>query len=289
MKLATFTTNENPSPRVGVVKENTILDLSTVGITGDMKDVIQGGVNVAELENLSADAVHVSMTEINLQAPITNPGKILAIGLNYGDHVEESRMDKPEHQMWFNKQHNCINGPYANINLPAVSDKLDYEAELCLVIGRRCKHVPRDRAHEVIAGYFCGNDVSVRDWQLRSPTFQIGKSFDTHGPTGPWLVTPDEVGDPHSLDIKCLVNGEIKQQSNTKHLIFDCFDAIEHLTQAYVLDVGDILFMGTPGGVGVAMQPPSFMKAGDIVRVEIEKLGHIENTVVPEQALTVIE
>ena len=157
------------------------------------------------------------------------------------------------------------------------------------MIGRRCKHVPRDRAHEVIAGYFCGNDVSVRDWQMHSPTFQIGKSLDTHGPVGPWLVTPDEVEDPHALDIKCVVNGEVKQQSNTKHLIFDCFDAIEHLTQAYVLDVGDILFMGTPGGVGVAMQPPSFMKAGDVVRVEIEKLGHIENTVIPEQAETIIE
>ncbi|MCS5574367.1 MAG: fumarylacetoacetate hydrolase family protein, partial [Pseudomonadales bacterium] len=231
----------------------------------------------------------IPLADLELQAPVMNPGKVLAIGLNYGDHVEESGMNKPEYQMWFNKQHNCINGPYADINLPAVSDKVDYEAELCLVIGRRCKHVPRDRAHEVIAGYFCGNDVSVRDWQMRSPTFQIGKSFDTHGPVGPWLVTPDEVEDPHALDIKCVVNGEVKQQSNTKHLIFDCFDAIEHLTQAYVLDVGDILFMGTPGGVGVAMRPPSFMKAGDVVRVEIEKLGHIENTVIPEQAETIIE
>ena len=289
MKLATFTTADNPSPRIGVVQGDTVLDLATAGVTSNMKELIKGGLDVAELSATSADAKNLPLADLELQAPVMNPGKVLAIGLNYGDHVEESGMNKPEHQMWFNKQHNCINGPYADINLPAVSDKVDYEAELCLVIGRRCKHVPRDRAHEVIAGYFCGNDVSVRDWQMRSPTFQIGKSFDTHGPVGPWLVTPDEVEDPHALDIKCVVNGEVKQQSNTKHLIFDCFDAIEHLTQAYVLDVGDILFMGTPGGVGVAMQPPSFMKAGDVVRVEIEKLGHIENTVIPEQAETIIE
>ena len=172
--------------------------------------------------------------------------------------------------------------------MPVVSDNLDYEAELCLVIGKRCKHVPAERAHEVIGGYFCGNDVSVRDWQLRVPTFQIGKSFDTHGPMGPWLVTPDEVGNPHDLDILCLVNGEKRQKSNTKHLIFNCFDAIAHLSQAFTLDVGDVLFMGTPSGVGVAMKPPSFMKVGDVVRVEIEKLGYIENTVVAESGETII-
>ena len=289
MKLATFKTADNLSPRVGVVQGDSVMDLSSVGVADDMKNLIKGGVDVANLSARSVDAKTIPLAEANLMAPVMNPGKVLAIGLNYTDHVEESGMDTPKHQMWFNKQHNCINGPYEDINLPAVSDKVDYEAELCLVIGRRCKHVPRDRAHEVIAGYFCGNDVSVRDWQMRSPTMQIGKSFDTHGPVGPWLVTPDEGEDPHALDIKCIVNGEVKQHSNTKHLVYDCFDAIEHLTQAYVLDVGDILFMGTPGGVGAAMQPPSFMKAGDVVRVEIEKIGHIENTVAPEKAETIIE
>jgi 2-keto-4-pentenoate hydratase/2-oxohepta-3-ene-1,7-dioic acid hydratase in catechol pathway len=140
----------------------------------------------------------------------------------------------------------------------------------------------------VIGGYFCGNDVSVRDWQLRVPTWQIGKSFDTHGPIGPYLVTPDEVGDPHNLEIRCLVNGEERQHSNTKNLIFNCFDAVEHLSQAFTLDVGDVLFMGTPAGVGVAMKPPKFLELGDVVRVEIEKLGHIENRVVSEQAGTQI-
>jgi 2-keto-4-pentenoate hydratase/2-oxohepta-3-ene-1,7-dioic acid hydratase in catechol pathway len=287
MKLATFTTNDNLTPRIGIVTADGIIQLPTE-FPSDMKSLLANGVDLDAIESATAGNTNIALADVQLQAPITNPGKILAIGLNYGDHIAESGMEAPKHQVWFNKQHNCVNGPYSDINLPKVSNKLDYEAELCLVISKKCKHVPRDRAHEVIGGYFCGNDVSVRDWQLRVQTFQIGKSFDTHGPIGPYLVTPDEVGDPHDLDIKCIVNGEQRQNSNTKHLIFDCFDAIEHLTQAFTLDVGDVLFMGTPSGVGIAMKPPSFMKAGDVVRVEIDKLGYIENTVVAEKGDTVI-
>ncbi len=288
MKLVTYHTAEDPHPRVGVLQEDTVIDLSSCGLSGDMVELLSAGIDVQHIESRLAAGRALPLQDALLQAPVMKPGKVLAIGLNYGDHIAESGMETPEHQMWFNKQHNCINAPYGTINLPSVSRMLDYEAELCLVISKTCKHVPVERAHEVIGGYFCGNDVSVRDWQLRVPTFQIGKSFDTHGPVGPWLVTPDEVGDPHELDILCTVNGEVRQQSNTRHLIFDCYDAIAHLTQAFTLDVGDILFMGTPAGVGVAMKPPSFLKEGDVVRVEIEKLGYIENTVVPENAATVI-
>jgi 2-keto-4-pentenoate hydratase/2-oxohepta-3-ene-1,7-dioic acid hydratase in catechol pathway len=290
MKLATFSTRDNPAPRLGLVTDAGIVDLSTVaGAPDTMADYLTGGEQAATAVAGASDAAAIPVSEVELHAPVPNPGKVLAIGLNYGDHIEESGMEKPKTQVWFNKQHNCINAPYGDINLPAVSDKLDYEAELCLVIGKRCKHVPKDRAHEVIAGYFCGNDVSVRDWQLRAQTFQIGKSFDTHGPIGPYLVTPDEVGDPHTLDIRALVNGDVRQESNTRHLFFDCFDAIEHLSQAFTLDPGDVLFMGTPAGVGVAMKPPQFLKEGDLVRVEIDKLGYIENRVVPEQAECLIE
>ena len=253
-----------------------------------MTSLLEAGIDINVIETVTKGKPGLPLSSVTLHAPVPLPGKILALGLNYGDHIAETGFKKPEFQMWFNKQRNCANGPYADINLPVVSDNLDYEAELCLVIGKRCKHVPVERAHEVIGGYFCGNDVSVRDWQLRVPTFQIGKSFDTHGPMGPWLVTPDEVGNPHDLDILCLVNGEERQRSNTKHLIFNCFDAIAHLSQAFTLDVGDVLFMGTPSGVGVAMKPPSFMKVGDVVRVEIEKLGYIENTVVAESGETLI-
>jgi 2-keto-4-pentenoate hydratase/2-oxohepta-3-ene-1,7-dioic acid hydratase in catechol pathway len=286
MKIATYKTESGAG--VGVVQEGRLIDLASCGLPDDMMDLLRSGIDVEAIQAALAGGTTLPLDEVTLLAPIPHPGKVLAIGLNYGDHIEESGMEAPKHQVWFNKQHNCINAPYAPINLPAVSPMLDYEAELCLVIGKRCKHVPRERAGEVIGGYFCGNDVSVRDWQLRAQTFQIGKSFDTHGPIGPWLVTPDEVGDPHDLEIRCLVNGEERQHSNTRHLIFDCYDAIAHLSQAFTLDVGDVLFMGTPSGVGAAMQPPVWLKEGDVVRVEIDKLGYIENTVVPEAAHTVI-
>jgi 2-keto-4-pentenoate hydratase/2-oxohepta-3-ene-1,7-dioic acid hydratase in catechol pathway len=129
----------------------------------------------------------------------------------------------------------------------------------------------------------------VRDWQMRSPTMQMGKSFDSHAPFGPWIVTPDEIGDPHNLALRTFVNGEKRQESNTKHLIFDCFDQIEHLTQAFTLEPGDVIFTGTSSGVGAAFKPPKFLKAGDKVRIEIEKIGHIENEIVPESAETIIE
>ncbi len=276
MKLASYTTANVGTPRVGVVVDDEVVDLASCGdFPSDMKTLLTAGIDVAAIEAALGNGERTKLADVTLKAPVTNPGKILAIGLNYADHIEETGSETPKYQIWFNKQHNCTNDPYAGINLPKVSDKLDYEAELCLVIGKRCKHVPRERAHEVIGGYFCGNDVSVRDWQIRVPTFQIGKSFDTHGPMGPWLVTPDEVGDPHNLDIRCLVNGEERQHSNTKHLIFDCYDAIEHLSQAFTLDVGDVLFTGTSSGVGVAMKPPKWLVEGDVVRVEIEKLGYI--------------
>ena len=288
MKLATYSTSADATPKVGLVRDKELVPLENKSGEGGMMSLLQAGIDINAIEVATKGKPGLPLSSVTLHAPVPMPGKILALGLNYGDHIAETGFKKPEFQMWFNKQRNCANGPYADINLPVVSDNLDYEAELCLVIGKRCKHVPVERAHEVIGGYFCGNDVSVRDWQLRVPTFQIGKSFDTHGPMGPWLVTPDEVGNPHDLDILCLVNGEERQKSNTKHLIFNCFDAIAHLSQAFTLDVGDVLFMGTPSGVGVAMKPPSFMKVGDVVRVEIEKLGFIENTVVAESGETII-
>lgn len=290
MKLATFTAGG--VTRIGVVRDRGIADLAAAApdLPRDMIGFLRAGdTALKRAADASASAPLIPLADVVLEAPVPHPGKVLAIGLNYRDHVEESGQPMPEHQVWFNKQHNCIMGPYADIALPSVSAFLDYEAEMCFVIGKRCKHVPAARAHEVIAGYFVGNDVSVRDWQLRTNTWQIGKSFDTHGPIGPWIVTPDEVGDPHALDIKCWVNGELRQNSNTKHLIFNCFDQIAHLTQAFTLDIGDVIFTGTSSGVGGAMKPMQFLKTGDVVRVEVEKLGHIENKVVPENAETVIE
>lgn len=284
MKLATYTANGKTG--LGIVRGDALVDISS--LAPDMTTLISSDALMAKAKAVPADAPTIPLAGVTLRAPVLNPGKILAIGLNYRDHVEESNMALPEHQVWFNKQHNCVNDPFGGINKPVVSDFLDYEGEMCFVISKRCKHVPVERAHEVIGGYFVGNDVSVRDWQLRTNTWQMGKSFDTHGPVGPWIVTPDEVGDPHALDIKTFVNGEPRQSSNTKHLIFNCFDQVAHLSQAFTLDAGDIIFSGTPSGVGMAMKPPAVLKVGDKVRVEIAKLGHIENTVVLEDGATVI-
>jgi 2-keto-4-pentenoate hydratase/2-oxohepta-3-ene-1,7-dioic acid hydratase in catechol pathway len=284
MKLATYTHGGKTS--IGIVRGDNVVDISN--IAPDMISLISNDALMDKARAVAADAPSIALSDVTLRAPVLNPGKILAIGLNYRDHVEESKMELPKYQVWFNKQHNCVNDPYGAINKPVVSDMLDYEAEMCFVISKRCKHVPVERAHEVIGGYFCGNDATVRDWQLRTNTWQIGKSFDTHGPIGPWIVTPDEVGDPHALDIKGYVNGELRQSSNTKHLIFNCFDQVAHLSQAFTLDAGDIIFSGTPSGVGMAMKPPVVLKVGDSVKVEIEKLGYIENSVVLEDAKTVI-
>lgn len=227
-----------------------------------------------------------ALRDVTLHAPVLRPPKILAIGLNYKDHIEETKLDTPTFPMFFNKQSTAANGPYAPIHLPRVSDKLDYEGELGFIIDRRCRHVPRDRAREVIAGFVVCNDVSVRDWQMRAQTFTIGKSFDTHAPFGPFIVTADEVGDPHNLDLKTYVNGELRQHSSTRHLVFDCYHQIETLTAAFTLEPGDLVLTGTPSGVGIGFKPHKYLQVGDKVRIEIEKLGHIENEVIAEPAST---
>jgi ureidoglycolate lyase len=152
------------------------------------------------------------------------------------------------------------------------------------VIGSGGRHIAKAAASDAVFGYMCGNDVSVRDWQRHTPQWMLGKSFDTHAPVGPWITTADEVGDPHALDIRCSVNGDVRQQSNTCNLVFDTFDQIAHVSQAMTLEPGDLIFTGTPGGVGAAMKPPSFLKAGDRVRVEIERLGVIEGVMTAEDA-----
>ncbi|AMO77153.1 MULTISPECIES: fumarylacetoacetate hydrolase family protein [Pseudomonas] len=225
-----------------------------------------------------------ALDEVTLLAPVPRPGKILGIGLNYADHVAESGMATPADQLWFAMMNTAANGPYAPIDLPRVSEQLDYEAEMVFVIGKRCRHVSREQAREAIFGYCVGNDVSVRDWQLRTSQFVLGKSFDGHAPFGPWLVTPDELGNPHELGIRCFVNDEKRQDSNTRELIFDCYQQVEHLSKVMTLEPGDVIFSGTPGGVGVGFKPPRWLREGDRVRVEIDGLGAIENIVRAERA-----
>ncbi len=288
MKLATFT--HNGAPRIGVVVDDQIIDLSVAApeLPREMVAFLTAGAPALAGARKAAgqSAGRLALADVRLAAPVLRPPKFLAIGLNYADHCAESGQPTPSLPLFFNKQSTCVAGPYDPIHLPRVSPLLDYEGELAFVIGRRCRHVPRERAHEVIAGYMVADDVTVRDWQLRVPTWTIGKSFDTHGPIGPWIVTPDEVGDPHALEIRTWVNGDLRQHSNTREFVFDCFAQVEHLSTAFTLEPGDIISTGTPSGVGGAMQPPRFLAVDDVVRVEIERLGYIENRVIAEPSDT---
>jgi len=287
MKLATFTHLDHT--RIGVVRADAMVDLSAAapGLPTEMIAFLAAGAEAMAEARRAAESGrgHLPLAAVELMAPILRPPKLLAIGLNYADHIAESRgagLEAPKFPVFFNKQSTCVIGPGGAIRAPRVSTALDYEGELAFVIGRRCRHVPKERAAEVIAGYTICNDVSVRDWQLRSPTMTMGKSFDTHGPLGPWLVTQDEVGDPHALALRTWVNGELRQDSNTKNLIYDCFDQVEHLSTAFTLEIGDVVSTGTPAGVGAAMKPPRWLRAGDRVRIEIERIGTLENPVVDE-------
>jgi 2-keto-4-pentenoate hydratase/2-oxohepta-3-ene-1,7-dioic acid hydratase in catechol pathway len=249
-------------------------------VDGRTRDgVVEDGVVV----DRDDDSERRPLEQVRLLAPV-QPRKYLAIGLNYSDHIAESGLQAPEVPFFFNKQVTCVVGPGAAIHMPKVSNLLDYEAELAIVIGKRCRHVSVEDAREVIAGYTIANDVSVRDWQLRTPTMTIGKSFDTHGPLGPWIVTADELGDPHKLGIRAFVNGEKRQDANTGEMVFNCFEQVSHLSEAFTLEPGDVIATGTPAGVGAARQPfpEGLLKIGDVVRIEIDGIGELQNTVVPE-------
>jgi len=284
MKLVTYT--DAAGTRIGIAVEGGIVDLKKADpdLPRDMIGLMNQWPAVrGAVERAATRKADVTQSAVKLEAPVQRPGKVFAIGLNYADHIAESGQGTPTEQVWFTKAVTSIHAPFEPVQLPKVSMLLDYEAELVAVIGKRCKHVPKEKAHEVIFGYCTGNDVTVRDWQFKTPQWVLGKSFDTHAPIGPWIVTPDEVGDPHTLGIRAFVNGEKRQDSNTKNLVFNIFDQIAHISQAMTLEPGDIIFTGTPGGVGVAMKPPKFLKAGDVTRIEIDKIGAIEATVVAEE------
>jgi ureidoglycolate lyase len=285
MKLATFEAGDD-APQLGVVDQSRIIPLNGAapGLPTDMIGLIAAWPQAqGEVRRIAAaGAGALPLDQVRLLAPIRRPGKIMAIGLNYADHVAETGMESPKQQIWFSKAVTSINGPYDPIEVPKVSPTLDYEAELVAVIGRGGRHISRGAALEAVFGYCCGNDATTRAWQAQTSQWVLGKSFDTHAPFGPWITTADEVGDPHALSIRCLVNEEVRQESNTRHLIFDVWDEIAHLSQAMTLEPGDLLFTGTPSGIGAAMRPQRFLKAGDRVRVEIERLGALENPVVAE-------
>ncbi len=281
MKLARFT--HDGSTRIGKVVGDRVVDLSGVpGVGTSMRQVLTDLETLRPALEAVSDA-GVALADVILEAPVNDPSKYLAIGMNYQAHAEEAKaagIPIPTSQLWFNKQVSCVNGPFADIHMPKISDKLDHEAELAVVIGTRCRHVSKENARSVIAGYMVSNDVSVRDWQARSPTFILGKGWDTHGPIGPWLTTDDEIADPHALEIWLTVNGDERQRTSTGDMIYNIYDQIAYLSTVMTLEPGDILATGTPSGVGMATG--KLLKIGDKVRVDIRGLGHIENTVVAE-------
>src|SRR6266478_6897929 len=284
MKLVRFETGGG-GPRLGVVLGEGVVDLGAVGMVyPSMLSIIEGGAGALhEISRfVSTSAAGVALKDVRLLAPIERPGKYLAIGMNYQKHLEEAArlgVPAPKQQLWFNKQTSCISGPYDDID-PGVTEKLDYEVELGVVIGKPAKYATEETAREHIFGYFVANDVSARDWQFHSPTFTLGKSFDSHGPIGPWIVTADEIADPHALTLRCFVNGEIRQSSNTREMIHNIYEQIAYLSTAFTLESGDLIATGTPEGVGVGMIPPVFLRPGDRVRCEIDNIGVIENRVI---------
>jgi 2-keto-4-pentenoate hydratase/2-oxohepta-3-ene-1,7-dioic acid hydratase in catechol pathway len=287
VKLATFSYQGRRS--IGVVKDGGIADLGGLGVPQTMEAFLNAGALAMDRARELADTERViPIADIRLHAPVENPRKFLAIAANYQSHIDEVLANNPAYipptsQRWFAKMPSCINGPYDPILMPPESTQLDYEVELAIIIGRRCRRVPRAHAASVIAGFTVCNDVSARDWQRRSPTIMLGKSFDTHGPLGPWLVTPDEIGDPHSLRLTCSVNGEVRQAGSTAEMIDDCYSQIEYLSTVCTLEAGDVIATGTPAGTGFGMKPPRLLQPGDVVGCEIERVGTIEAVVQREQ------
>ena len=279
MKLVTF--ERGGVAQTGIVVGKTVV---ATGLRSTMIDLIAGWQTLrGKIEATAATGEPYPLSNVRLLAPVQRPGKIFAIGLNYADHIAESKMETPKHQVWFTKAVTSINGPYDPIQIPKDSNFVDYEVELVAVIGKRGRHISKDEAREHIFGYCVGNDVTERFWQHRTPQWSLGKSFDTHAPIGPWITTADEIADPHALGLGCFVNGEKRQDSNTKHLVFNIWAQIEHLSQAMTLEPGDLIFTGTPGGIGAAMDPRQFLKAGDIVRCEVDGLGAIEAKMATEE------
>ena len=295
MKLITFLLKDNPkSKRIGAIKNDTVIDFSSSDLPKDMINFIKLGSTGLDIANdlIENQKNAHAIDDVILKAPIDKPNKILAVGLNYKKHIDEAKELKDHHSNdvqlqdqfpnIFNKQNSSVNDPFGDVHRPNASDWLDYEGELGFIIGKECRHVSYENAKDCIYGYTVVNDFSIRDWQFRGPphTMTMGKSWDTHCPFGPYIVTSDEIDDPHNLTLKTFVNDEERQNTNTNLMIYDCYTLIEYLTTAFTLEPGDLIPTGTPEGSAVTTQ--NWLKPGDKVKVEIEGLGYIENNIIQE-------
>jgi 2-keto-4-pentenoate hydratase/2-oxohepta-3-ene-1,7-dioic acid hydratase in catechol pathway len=282
MKLATF--DVPVGSHVGIVDGEEVVDLTAADPSlATMIDLLNRGPQEAAA-GLSSSAPRLPLSTVRFRAPVPHPPKFLAIGYNYAAHLKETHMARPTRQAWFNKQQTCIVGTADPVWIPKIApDQVDYEGELGLVIGRRCKNVPDDKSAvlDVIAGFTIVNDVSVRDWQELEPGMVVSKSFDTHGPIGPWIVTPDEIGDPLDLRIRTYVSGDLRQDGHTADMLFNIYEQVSYLSSAFTLEPGDVLATGTPSGIAWHREG-MYLKPGDTVRVEITKIGELENPFIAE-------
>ncbi len=273
-------------PKTGLVVGDEVVDLTDplIGLPAGMLALLSLGADArpALEQAVSTGARRIPLEGAPLVAPVPRPPSFVAIARNYDAHIDELGHDRPEFQTWFSKQPTCVVGPGAAIEVPRVSSAVDFEGELGMVIGRRARHVPAGRAFEVVAGFTVVNDVSVRDWQWRAPTMMMGKGFDTHGPTGPWIVTADEIEDPQDLAVRTRVNGELRQDGHTSDMIFTCAQMIEHLSAAFTLEPGMLISTGTPAGVAAGEETPRWLQAGDVVTVTVDRVGALTNPVVDE-------
>jgi 2-keto-4-pentenoate hydratase/2-oxohepta-3-ene-1,7-dioic acid hydratase in catechol pathway len=284
MRLARYRIRGEEPTRIGVVEGDEVSEIG--GVDPDHETgVVAALALLRSSEQPPSGRTHGEphpLGEVELLAPVRRPPKFLAIGLNYQAHVDETGRERPDFPTFFNKQSTCVTGPHSPIHIPPESSQVDYEGELGLVIGRYCRRVRAEDARDVIAGYLVVDDVSARDWQYRAPTWTLGKSWDTHGPIGPWLVTADEIDDPQDLRIRTFVNDDLRQDASTRQMIFSCYEQVAILSTVCTLEPGDIVATGTPAGVGMARNPPEFLGAGDVVRVEIDRIGTIDNPVMTE-------
>jgi 2-keto-4-pentenoate hydratase/2-oxohepta-3-ene-1,7-dioic acid hydratase in catechol pathway len=285
MRLATLQTPDGP--RAAVLHGDSYIDLHATrpALPAGVRRLLEGGpalLREAAATAAQADAVRYPATAVKLLPPVPDPAKIVCVGLNYRDHAAEGGAPIPAEPVLFSKFATTLIGCDESIVLPPVSREVDYEAELVLVVGKKGRNIPTAAAVGYLAGYTIGNDVSARDWQLKKDGKQwlAGKTFDTFAPTGPVLVTADEVPDPHSLGIRLRLNGRTMQESNTRQMIFSAGAIVAYISQVVTLQAGDLIFTGTPAGVGFARKPPVFLKAGDVVEVEIDGLGVLRNPVV---------
>jgi 2-keto-4-pentenoate hydratase/2-oxohepta-3-ene-1,7-dioic acid hydratase in catechol pathway len=282
MRLVTFSRGVG-APEPGVIEGQKVVGLGSLGYPSMLSIIENWDTAREKIEGAAKSAAGLEISSVKILAPIPKPNKLICIGLNYRDHAEESGMKIPEVPTVFNKFATSVIGPGDNIVLPKNSTKPDYEAEMAFIIGKSGRYILADKWKEHVFGYTIVNDVSARDFQLEGTSqWLIGKTFDTFAPMGPAIVTADEVADPHDLDVKMTIGGQVLQNSNTKHLIFNIPALISYLSSVFTLEPGDIISSGTPAGVGLGWKPPRWLKPGDECVVTVSGVGELRNPCVAE-------